>query len=44
MMKYNAKTASFGMTGGFYMISFDNIIYITADWLDKFKIKYNALK
>lgn len=44
MMKYNAKTASFGMAGGFYMISFDNIIYITADWLEKFKVKYNALK
>jgi len=44
MMKYKAKTASFGLGGGFYMISFDNIIYITEDWLMKFKEKYNLLK
>ena len=44
MMKYKAKTASFGFGGGFYMISFDNVIYITEDWLMKFKEKYNLLK
>ncbi|HOB27547.1 MAG TPA: hypothetical protein PKJ07_05355 [Bacteroidales bacterium] len=42
--KYNIKTASFGSNGIFYMISFDNIIYITEDCLMKFKEKYNLLK
>ena len=44
MMKYNAKTASFGLGGGFYMITFDDKIYITPDWLEKFRQKYSELK
>lgn len=44
MLKYNAKTATFGLGNGFYMITFDNKIYITPDWLEKFKLKYSELK
>ena len=44
MMKYKAKTTSFNMNGNVYMLTFDNKIYITQNWLNIFGEKYKTLK
>ena len=43
-MKYKAKTTSFNMNGNVYMLTFDNKIYITQNWLNIFGEKYKTLK
>ena len=44
MKKYNAKTASFSATGEIFMLTFDNKVYITQNWLEIFRQKYSTLK